>query len=63
MSINVGDLVMIEGSDSQWEVTRVDKFSVDVIDTGMGIVELEEIPLHEIVDVLYESDDDSEEDE
>jgi hypothetical protein len=63
MMIQVGDMVMIEGSDSPWEVTRVDKMSIDVRDSQMGIIELEDLSFDEVTWILDSSDDDLREEE
>lgn len=58
MELKVGDYVIIEGADRHdpWEVTAVNKYSVDVRDTGMKIIEIEGVPLEDILEIISSED-------
>jgi hypothetical protein len=56
--LKVNDIVTIEGSDTAWMVTSVNKDKFDAIDKRMGIIELEGIPIEEIIEVIGHIEDD-----
>lgn len=52
MNIQVGSVVSIEGSDSLWVVQDIDKDRMTLLDDVMGIIELEGVPISEVVGVV-----------
>lgn len=56
MNIREGAIVSIEGSDTLWEVLEVDKNTCRLVDSGMGIIELEDVRLSEITGVVSEDE-------
>lgn len=52
MNIHVGSVVSIEGSDSLWVVQDIDKGSLTLLDEAMGIVELEGVPISDVLGVV-----------
>ena len=50
--IEVGSVVSIEGSDTLWVVQDIDKNLMSLVDDAMGIIELDGVPLAEVVGVL-----------
>jgi len=52
MNVEVGAIVEVEGSDTTWVVTSINKNTCSLQDTNMGIIELEDIPIDDITDVV-----------
>lgn len=52
MNVEVGAIVEVEGSDTTWVVTSINKHTCSLQDTNMGIIELEDIPIDDITDVV-----------
>lgn len=56
MNVEVGFIVEVEGSDTTWLVTAVNKNVCSLQDMNMGIIELEDIPIEDITNVVDEGD-------
>lgn len=56
MNVQVGFIVEVEGSDTTWVVTAVNKNTCSLQDMNMGIIELEDIPIEDITNVVDEGD-------
>lgn len=52
MKIVEDAIVKVEGSDTLWLVTAVNKNFVNIIDYKMGIVTLEQVPIEEVLEVV-----------
>lgn len=52
MKIVEDAIVQIEGSDTLWLVTAVNKYFVNLVDHKMGIVALEQVPIEEVLEVV-----------
>lgn len=69
MKIKPGMTIRIDESDTMWVVESVDKNKMTLVDFYMGIVELEDIDVKEVVEILeddssyYDFEDFEEDDE
>lgn len=52
MNIAEGSIVRIDGSDDLWEVVEVSKYALSLRDAKMGIIEIDDIPHSDVVDVI-----------